>query len=62
MTLLVVVQNMHINIARCQVIVKFYRDLYFGYRPANVPASCVSGDWTDIDFKILLWKYNSRDK
>ena len=30
--------------ARCQVVVvKFYRDLYFLYRPANVPASCASG-------------------
>ena len=51
----------YIYIACCQVAVKFYRDLYFLYRPANVPASRASGDWTDIDFLILLWKYNSRD-
>ena len=51
---------MYIYIAHCQVVVKFYRDLYFLYRPANVPASRVSWNWTDKDFKILLWKYNSR--
>ena len=33
-TLLVVVKrDTYIHIARCQVVVKFYRDLYFGYSP-----------------------------
>ena len=36
----------YIYIARCQVVVKFYRDLYFGYSPRC--HSC--GHWTDIDF------------
>ena len=49
----------YIHIARCQVVVKFYRDLYFLYRPAHVPGSHARGNWTDIDFKILLWKHNS---
>ena len=40
----------YIYIARCQVVVKFYRDLYFCNRPANVPRSQASGDWTHIDF------------
>ena len=35
----------YIYIARCQVVVKFYRDLYFLYRPANVPGSHASRDW-----------------
>ena len=39
----------YIYIARCQVVVKFYRDLYFGYSPPH--RSC--GDQTDIDFLIL---------
>ena len=42
--------DIYIYIARCQVVVKFNRDLYFLYRPSNVPASRTSGDWTDIDF------------
>ena len=25
--------RIYIHIARCQVVVKFYRDLYFGYGP-----------------------------
>ena len=28
-----VVRYINIYIARCQVVVKFYRDLYFGYSP-----------------------------
>ena len=37
---------MYIYIARCQVVVKFYKDLYFGYNSRY--RNC--GDWTDIDF------------
>ena len=53
-TLLVVVQwktryvytYIYIYIARCEVVVKFYWDVYYGY---SSPYRCC-GDGTDIDF------------
>ena len=47
------------HIARCHVI-KFYRDLYFGYSPGIVAASVVSRDWSDIYFQFYFGKTTGR--
>ena len=39
---------LYIYIARCQVVVKLYRDIHFGYSPRYRSGE----DWTDIDIKF----------
>ena len=53
--------QLNINIARCQVVVKFYRIYILDIVPGIIAASDESSDWTDIDFFTGLVKIFTGD-